>query len=56
MKISQQGKVTIPKKLRDQYGFLPGTEVELVSKDDCLFLKKKQVRIGSARTDGTQKR
>lgn len=38
MKISREGRVTIPKKLREQFGLLPNTEVEFVPHDDQLFL------------------
>ena len=30
MRITSKGQVTIPKEIRDELGFLPGTEVELV--------------------------
>lgn len=30
MKITSKGQVTIPKEIRDEFGFLPGTEVEFV--------------------------
>lgn len=30
MRITSKGQVTIPKELRDELGFLPGTEVEFV--------------------------
>ncbi len=30
MKITSKGQVTIPKEIRDELGFLPGTEVEMV--------------------------
>jgi len=29
-KVTSKGQVTIPKDLRDEFGFLPGTEVEFV--------------------------
>jgi AbrB family looped-hinge helix DNA binding protein len=28
MRITSKGQVTIPKEIRDEFGFLPGTEVE----------------------------
>lgn len=30
MKITSKGQVTIPKEIRDEFGLLPGTEVEFV--------------------------
>jgi bifunctional DNA-binding transcriptional regulator/antitoxin component of YhaV-PrlF toxin-antitoxin module len=40
MKIWQDNRVTIPKKLRHQHGFLPGTEVRFVTKFGMLYLMK----------------
>lgn len=34
MKISREGKVTVPKKLREQFGLLPNTEVEFIPHND----------------------
>lgn len=33
MKITSKGQVTIPKEIRDELGFLPGTDVEFVRDD-----------------------
>ena len=30
MRVTSKGQVTIPKELRDEFGLLPGTEVEFV--------------------------
>ena len=30
MRVTSKGQVTIPKAIRDEYGLLPGTEVEFV--------------------------
>ncbi len=32
-KVTSKGQVTIPKAIRDSFGLLPGTEVEFVSDD-----------------------
>ncbi len=40
MKIWRDYRVTIPKKLRDEYGFVPGTEVRFVTKFGMPYLKK----------------
>jgi antitoxin PrlF len=32
-KITSKGQVTIPKEIRDEFGLLPGTEVEFVRDD-----------------------
>lgn len=41
MKVSERGQVTIPQALREQFGFLPETEVEFVTQDGALLLIKK---------------
>lgn len=41
MKVSERGQVTIPQELREQFGFLPETEVEFVVRDEALLLVKK---------------
>jgi AbrB family looped-hinge helix DNA binding protein len=40
MRITSKGQVTIPKELRDEFGFLPGTDVEFVSADGELRVRK----------------
>ena len=40
MKITSKGQVTIPQELREQYGFLPHTEVEFKAARDGLKLVK----------------
>jgi AbrB family looped-hinge helix DNA binding protein len=40
MKIGERGQVTIPKKLRNRFGMLPGTDVEFVEQAGQLVLKK----------------
>ena len=39
-KITSKGQVTIPRDIRDKFGFLPGTEVDIVSKDDKALIVK----------------
>lgn len=41
MRITSKGQVTIPKELRDELGFLPGTEVEFLPSDDGKLLVRK---------------
>jgi AbrB family looped-hinge helix DNA binding protein len=40
MRITSKGQVTIPKAMRDAFGLLPGTEVEFVSDDDEIRVRK----------------
>jgi AbrB family looped-hinge helix DNA binding protein len=40
MRITQKGQVTIPKKVRDRAGIVPGSEVEFAVDGDVVTLKK----------------
>lgn len=40
MRITSKGQVTIPKKIRDEAGYLPGTEVEFVKDGDAIRILK----------------
>jgi antitoxin PrlF len=40
MKITRKGQVTIPKEIRDEFGLLPGTEVEFVTEDGQVKVRK----------------
>jgi len=43
MKITSKGQVTIPQEIRDEFGFLPHTEVEFVVKEgEIRIIKKKK--------------
>lgn len=39
-KITSKGQVTIPKEIRDDFGFLPGTEIEFVRDGDDIRVRK----------------
>lgn len=41
MRIQQRGQVTIPKKLRDEFGLHPDVEVEFTPTERGLLLKRK---------------
>lgn len=45
MRITSKGQVTIPKDLREELGFLPGTEVDFVRDEEGLRV----VKLGSRR-------
>jgi len=32
-RVTSKGQVTIPQKIREQFGFLPGTDVEVIDED-----------------------
>ena len=40
MRITSKGQVTIPKEIRDGFGFLPGTEVEFVEDEGEIRIRK----------------
>ena len=44
MKISARGQVTIPRRLRQAFGLLPGTEVIFEAGDDCVILRSRWSR------------
>lgn len=41
MKMSERGQITIPKEMRDRYGFRKDTEMELVPKEGGVFVQKR---------------
>jgi antitoxin PrlF len=40
MRITSKGQVTIPKGIRDQFGLMPGTEVEFVAEGGQVKVRK----------------
>lgn len=40
MRVTSKGQVTIPHELREQFGVLPGTEVEFKMTEDGILIKK----------------
>jgi len=40
MRVTSKGQVTIPKALRDEYGLLPGTEVEFCDDGGAVYIRK----------------
>ena len=41
MRISEQGQITIPKHLRDQFGMEPFVEIEITPAKDGLLIRKR---------------
>jgi AbrB family looped-hinge helix DNA binding protein len=39
MKVNEKGQITIPSKLREQFGLLPGTAVSIEVNKDGILLK-----------------
>ena len=48
MKVTERGQVTIPKDLRERFGFLPHTEVEFEVKGGALRLVRSARERGAA--------
>ena len=44
MKLMERGQLTIPKKYRDLYGIRPGTELEMIAKEEGLLIVKKKMK------------
>ncbi len=42
MKIGEKGQITIPKELREKYGFFPSIEIEIISEDGGIKIQKKK--------------
>ncbi len=40
MKVTSKGQVTIPQDLREKTGIVPGSEVEVVSEGNRLYIRK----------------
>ncbi len=59
MKLTSKGQVTIPRKLRDQYGLNPDTEVTFEATRDGVLLKparadrRKRIERGLRRARGS---
>jgi len=49
-KITSKGQVTIPKEIREDFGLLPGTEVEFVREGDGIRVRK----LSGGRTRGDE--
>ena len=39
-RITSKGQVTIPQEIRNKFGFLPGTEVDIIAEDDKALIVK----------------
>jgi AbrB family looped-hinge helix DNA binding protein len=50
VKITSKGQVTIPKEIREEFGLLPGTEVEFVAEDREVKVRK----VKGGRTRGQE--
>ena len=49
MKIGERGQVTIPKSLRERYGFSPGMEVEFTPEESGIRIQKKTRHLSPVR-------
>ncbi|MCZ7665608.1 MAG: AbrB/MazE/SpoVT family DNA-binding domain-containing protein [Thermoleophilia bacterium] len=51
MRVTERGQVTIPKSIRERFGFKPETEVEFVVREGAVVL----VHRGGARTEAVRR-
>ena len=56
MRVSSRGRVTIPREIRERYGFLPDTEVEFVAKKNSVQIIKARNPRGLCRGDAIVRR
>ena len=49
MKIGESGQRTIPKNLREEYGFFPSIEVEFIPEDGGVMIQKKTRHVSPVR-------
>lgn len=47
MRVTSKGQVTIPKAIRDEFGLLPGSEVEFVKEGGEVRVRKALPRFGN---------
>ena len=45
MKIGERGQITIPKSIREKYGFLPQIEVDFVPQKKGVLIRKKTKHV-----------
>ena len=51
-RVTSRGQVTLPKRIRDELGLIPGSEVEFEIRDGQVFLLKKTSEPKLARWQG----
>jgi len=56
MKIGERGQVTIPKKIREQFGLSPQTEVEFRAAKSSIILRKKPNKLNLKKWRGRSKK
>lgn len=56
MKITSKGQVTIPRRIRENLGLRPGTEVEFVLDDNSVRIRKVQRTREASRGQSTVRR
>ena len=55
MKVGERGQITIPKKIRDEFGFAPATEVEFQVVSGSIVLKKTPKKLNLGKWKGHSK-
>jgi AbrB family looped-hinge helix DNA binding protein len=52
MKVGERGQVTIPKEIRDRFGFVPDAEVEFAVVKGWIVLRKKPKKLNLRKWKG----
>jgi AbrB family looped-hinge helix DNA binding protein len=47
MRITEKGQITIPIRMRERTGLLPGGEVEFEERPDGVFVRRAQGKVGA---------
>ena len=55
MHITQKGQVTIPKEIRDKFGFVPDSDIEFVVEENRVYLKVSKKKSHFAKMHGAYK-
>ncbi|MFO7962814.1 MAG: AbrB/MazE/SpoVT family DNA-binding domain-containing protein [Desulfobacterales bacterium] len=49
MKVGERGQITIPKRIRERYGFLPNIELDFIPDKDGVLIKKRSQKTSPVR-------
>lgn len=47
MRVTTKGQVTIPRNIRKKMGITPGSEIEFIEENRCVYLLKKETVKGA---------
>ena len=52
MKIGERGQVTIPQKIRAEFGLDPGTEIDFIAENGSIVVKKRPQKLNLEKWKG----